>query len=285
MIRKASEVLSESIYTREKFVQMFKAQIERLKEIGAPDWDIQDIERQMNGGNCIECGIEYEKVGVKNPIADYYYYKPGCDCAQSKRSEDERRQARERLLLSAGVPKKYWSVTFSSWDYSVDERTTAAMRQVLEKHESGELWERSGLFLYGEVGTGKTHVGVCVIKKIMARKRVLFIPTADIISRFLKDDEAEEIKTADAIMLDDFDKLASQNEWVKERIFSLIDGFIRDEKFFVITANYGDVAEFDDKVGMAVSSRIFGNCVTVKLPGKDYRMTKKAREESGEEKN
>lgn len=284
MIKKASEILRESMYTRDRFVKMFEAQIERLKAVGAPEWDIQDIKCQVYGGNCKECGTSYEREDVKNPVADYYFYNPGCDCAQSKRSEDEKQQARERLLSAAGVPKRFWGVTFSGWDYSVNERTTAAMRQVLEKHESGDLWEKSGLFLYGEVGTGKTHVGICVIKKIMARKRVQFIPTADIISRLLKDDEAEEIKTADAIMLDDFDKLSSQNDWVKERIFSLIDGFIREEKFFVITANYKDLSEFDDKVGMAVSSRIVGNCVVVQFAGSDYRMRQKDYLENGERK-
>lgn len=278
MIKKASELVKKMLVDRDTFVEMYEAQIQKLQAAGAPDWHIKDLQAQIYGGNCPECGMSYQRQEVKNPIADYYWYKPQCTCIDDKFSETEKQQRRERLLLNAKIPKKYWEASFGSWDYSVAEKTTTAMRKVLELHESGDLWEKNGLVLFGGVGTGKTHIGVAVIKKVLATKDVLFISTADIISKFLHDDEAEDIKHREVLMLDDFDKLASQNEWVKERIFSLIDSFIREDKFIVITANYETLVEIDDKMGLAVSSRLIGGCHIIELPGDDYRLVQLRRQ-------
>ena len=289
MYRRIGEVLQEGQMdklkmTDEKFRRESQYMIDKYKAQGEPDAVIEHMKRHVSGGACSTCGTEYKKVQVKNPFAEYSYYEPRCKCFKEwERERNANIEVQESLEL-AGVPQKYFQSSFENWDYSVDQGLTDAMKKTAEIVQDGRVLQGRGALLYGMVGTGKTHCAVSMLREVLkvSTYNCTFERSADIISKIIKyegkDTYIQEVMAYDVIILDDLDKMYMQNEWVKERAFTLLDSIVSSEKVLIATTNLESLRELDDKFGMAISSRIIGQCEMIKFEGTDYRKLKVTRE-------
>ena len=193
----------------------------------------------------------------------------------------------KKRLEGSGIPPDMQDVTFDKWDHSIEPAVTSGMKQCLTMVKGGSFFSGLGAVLCGTPGVGKTHIGVSMLRWIVENSKleVLFIPMADIIGKIIRSgkdgnlDFGEEIRLFDVVMLDDIDKVHSQSEWVKQQIFGIIDGMMREKKHIIITTNILKSLDFDEKFDLSVSSRIMGGCQFVVFPeGHDYRKTRKIME-------
>jgi DNA replication protein DnaC len=225
---------------------------------------------------------KYEKPG------EWYYHPctPECEKKNEQREwELTRRDARVAALRErSGLSKRMRGYTLSNFRPTI---SNAAGRARVKVDGYLESWDENreagrGLYFCGGVGTGKTHLAVAVMNELMRKKRVpsLFVTVPELLDNLREtynkpgrnlDEWMDAVQNAEFLVLDD---LGSERptEWVKERIFVIVNHRYRDALPTVFTSNIGpkDLAE---QLGERTASRIIAMCDWIALEGDDYRET------------
>ena len=246
---------------------------------------------------CPHCGRELTAEFFEFPPAlqrkygkpgEWYYHPctPECEKKIEQREwELMRRDARVGSLVEkSGLSKRLKSYTFSNFKPYVSPEAARAVERVEEYLGSWEenKEEGKGLYLCGGVGTGKTHLAVAVLNEVVRKKRVpsLFVTVPELLDNLREaynkpgrdlDEWMDAVQNADFLVLDD---LGSERvtEWVRERIFVIVNHRYREQLPTVFTSNVGpkDLAE---QLGERTASRIIAMCEWIALEGDDYRET------------
>ncbi len=246
---------------------------------------------------CPHCGRELEAEFFEFPPAlkrkygkpgEWYYHPctPECEKKNERREwELMRRDARVASHLhKSGLSKRYRRYTFANFKPYVSPEAGKALERV---EEYLGRWEENkedgrGLYLCGAVGTGKTHLAVAVLNELIRRKRVpsLFVTVPELLDNLREaynkpgrdlDEWMDAVQNADFLVLDD---LGSERvtDWVRERIFVIVNHRYREALPTVFTSNAGpkDLAQ---QLGERTASRIIAMCEWIALEGEDYRET------------
>ncbi|MCK5613564.1 ATP-binding protein [Candidatus Pacearchaeota archaeon] len=301
---KAYKEMLAKVGTQKAFDTNMAAIVDRMKYHNIPDEEIADAMAQWKGGICPKCQREYIKCHsnvivkdlskdpdsfdvIETVLSDFWYYEPPCNCLDQMTQAKKDAEALKKRLEGSGIPKDMHNITFDKWDYAVDNVITDCQKRCKDMLKDGAFFSGLGAVLMGTPGVGKTHIGVSMLRWIVenSKMEVLFIPMADIIGKIIRSgkdgnlDFGEEVRLFDVVMLDDIDKVHSQSEWVKQQIFGIIDGMMREKKHIIITTNILKSLDFDEKFDLSVSSRIMGGCQFVVFPeGHDYRKARKIME-------
>lgn len=247
--------------------------------------DLQKMEylNSIRGGICIFCKKPWVEKKMHNQAADYKYFIPACQCLEQKNLEEKYKRIAANLNELAHIPKKYQSCDFKGMDRNIDKRTLEAIIQS-EKYLSEKKYNEYGLILYGDIGTGKTHVAVSVMKWISIREGLscVFIHASNFISNVVnKKNYIQAILKKDIILLDDIDKAntnsKSNSKWVDEQFFSLINGISSNKKILIGTGNIGSIDDLRSIFNSAIVSRMVECCYFVPVKGDDYRLIKRGK--------
>lgn len=147
------------------------------------------------------------------------------------------------------------------------------------------MQSRRGLYLYGSVGTGKTHIAYALKKHLdeQTRFRAEFWNTSELMQDIKEDfdrDAYSKTRTFDRmtdekmpIFLDDIgsEKLT---DWVLERFYLIINRKYNDMIPVIFTSNYS-IEELAERIGDRIASRIVEMCDIIKIDGPDRRLIKK----------
>ncbi len=290
-----SLLLAREDVTQADFDRACQAARDGMISAGKPDAEVADFDRQWKGGACPQCGAAYRKVEVnetatprwkedqqeKSAKVTYSFYEPSCDChgdVDTKHQEESETRSR---LAAAGIPAAYRQSTFQQWDHDhASHSASRAMAETRQWLESGE-WQNRGLVCYGDVGTGKTHCAIALLRSLIGpRMTGRFVVMADLVQGLIKGTyDTEDLAGAGVVVFDDMDKLAkTDNAWVTERVFSIFDVRVREDKVLIATSNLKEPADFQEQFGEAVASRLFGRCRFVKFEGSDYRLIRRGLE-------
>ncbi len=251
--------------------------------------------------SCTICG----GVGLVRVMSmDGRWVSRACECQEMDRDE--------RRLSAARIPERYrhcsldtFETSFPGADLSLERALTTARRFVDEYpvDTAGK-----GILFVGTMGTGKTHLSVGVLRRLVREKGVrgLFCDYRELLKRIqnsynpqVATTELELLKpvfAAEVLILDD---LGAQkpNDWVWDTVALLLNTRYNDKQTTIITTNYPDqpvgagfktdpdgtksTSSYDtlgDRIGDRMLSRLAEMCITVKMAGKDLRQTvKKAR--------
>src|SRR4028118_1677826 len=246
---------------------------------------------------CPHCGRELEAEFFEFPPAlqrkygrngEWYYHPCTPECEQkNERREWElaRRDARvETLMEKSGLSRRFRRYTFANFRPMA---SNGAGRALIRVEEYLANWEENreegrGLYLCGGVGTGKTHLAVAILNELVRKKRVpsLFVTVPELLDNLREtynkpgrnlDEWMDAVQNAEFLVLDD---LGSERptEWVRERIFVIVNHRYREALPTVFTSNIGpkDLAE---QLGERTASRIIAMCDWIALEGDDYRET------------
>lgn len=169
----------------------------------------------------------------------------------------------------AEVPPRYRSCRFENFDgYSVKlERKAALVKKLVA--------ERRGIFIYGPVGAGKTHLAVAALAEfIIAGASCKFLGAADFVcgvqSAYGNPKETvHELLDSRVILIDD---LGSERgtEASRAALLYLIDQLYCARKKIIVTSNQtsAEIHAFEPRI----MSRLTEVCTLVELGGDDYRI-------------
>lgn len=249
------------------------------------------------GEVCQHCGRELvvEKVDFPPTLRQKYgkdfewYYHPCTPECEGKNDQQEwelsRRDARVASLREkSGLTKRLRGYTMDNFRMAV---SPAAARARVKVEEYLEGWEENreegrGLYLCGGVGSGKTHLAVAVLNELIRKKRVpsLFVTVPELLDNLREtynkpgrnlDEWMDAVQNADFLVLDD---LGSERatEWVRERIFVIVDYRYRETLPTIFTSNIGPM-DLATKLGQRTASRILDMCEGIQIESDDYRET------------
>lgn len=154
----------------------------------------------------------------------------------------------------AGIPKRYYDMSFEYLKQhgTFPKENKEAYRIVNEYRQNLEqnLNTGKGLILRGPAGTGKTSLGVCLLKEALAiGKGCLMISMPNLLDNMLtlsKGDSVafmsyeQKLRNIPLLLLDDFGAEYSKSEWVAAKVESIIIDRYNRMRSIILTTNYSE---------------------------------------------
>jgi DNA replication protein DnaC len=200
----------------------------------------------------------------------------GCRAIKAKRSQSRR--------LGTGIPKRFRGVGFDRQPIVDMDREIKRRIRLFTSDISTNLDEGKSLWLFGDVGTGKTSLAMLISKSALDAGRSVAIYSmprllADIRATF--DDASDRsygelfdrLTTVDLLHIDDVGAEKS-SEWVLEQLYAIINERWQEERSIVITTNLDD-ERLRAQIGARTISRLEDMCGENVIPifGPDRRQT------------
>jgi DNA replication protein DnaC len=190
-------------------------------------------------------------------------------------------QAKARSL-SAVIPKRFRN---ASWDRppvaSMPPPLVRAVRGYADAIEQ-RLDAGRGLWLMGDVGTGKTTLAMLVSSAALRAGRTVAIyslPTLIATIRRTYDEGSRQsdvelldrLRAVDLLHLDDLGAERT-SEWVLEQIYSIVNARYEEQRSIVLTTNITDRDELCTQIGARTVSRLTEMCEEIPVFGPDRRL-------------
>jgi DNA replication protein DnaC len=181
----------------------------------------------------------------------------------------QRISVRRAKALSGVIPKRFQGVSFDR--PPVTEIEASVVREVRRyvRTIDAHLDAGRGLWLMGDVGTGKTTLAMLVSKAALEARRsvaIYSLPRLLAEIRTSYDDGArhsyteliDRLAQVDLLHVDDVGAERS-NDWVLEQLYSIVNARYEDGKAIVVTTNL-DPGELRQQIGERTVSRLVEIC-------------------------
>jgi len=205
----------------------------------------------------------------------------------SKKKLKELKESTEAKTQSLFTDEE-WKVRYDSEVKSILVPTPARYRDVtaedvpvgvIERFLEKEGREKNGLYIWGGVGTGKTHILYAIraywAERLM-RFRIVNVSElfADIKKSFGTDNVLDVIE--EGSYYQGFDDIGTEKdtEWAGEQMYRLVNRFYEHKKYFVFTSNLSlkELAGRFGEQGDRIASRIAEMCEVIEIKGNDRRV-------------
>jgi DNA replication protein DnaC len=191
------------------------------------------------------------------------------------------RVARSRSRsLSAVIPRKYRHVAFerppvSDLPEPIVRQVRGYVRKLDEHLRAGE-----GLWLYGDVGTGKTSLAMLVSQHALDAGHSVAIYSLPRLLAEIRDtfeDDAQNsyvelldrLATIDLLHIDDVGAERT-SPWVLEQLYAIVNARYEEERAVIITTNL-DSGQLAEQITPRTVSRLEEMCEILPLYGEDRR--------------
>ncbi len=219
-----------------------------------------------------------------------------CECmkeAERKKKEDEaykeKMQKLNRLRSASLLGERYKDATFANTDTSVSGDFVKAYERCKKYCEIAEevLKNGYGMYLYGNSGTGKTHLTACICNELINQYRQCLFTNFLEISKLIRstwgrsNTDAEtvikRICEIDYLFLDDLGteilQKNGEDNWLQEQVFDIINKRYNNKKPTIFSSNYS-LNELVEKRGMmpkTVDRIMEMSTAILKVSGASYR--------------
>jgi DNA replication protein DnaC len=191
-----------------------------------------------------------------------------CECR-------ERRVARRRARgVASAIPRKYRGVSLERPPISdmardpaqapVYEAVKEFVEQIGDRLDGGD-----GLWLMGDVGTGKTTLAMLVSKAaVEAQRTVAIYSLPRLLSRIRRTYDAEagepyleffeRLTSVDLLHVDDLG-VEKRSDWVLEQLYAIVNERYEAQRSMVVTTNL-DQSALEEQIGPRTVSRLVEIC-------------------------
>ncbi len=205
-----------------------------------------------------------------------------CECFHAGREQ--------RLLAGAAIPARYQDATFENF-YLTGPREPLALAHIWARRfaEAYPVDGERGAILIGDIGTGKTHLAIAILKRLVNKGfagRFCDCATLlqDVRGSYDPQSQENEIRLLSplfAIPVLIVDDLGSTrpSAWLMDTVATVLDTRYRRGLTTLITTNYPLEAAkpgapvLEERLGERVVSRLREMCRFVEMFGPDYRET------------
>jgi DNA replication protein DnaC len=187
---------------------------------------------------------------------------------------------RRASSLSAVVPRRYRSVSFDSNPVALMPAPVVRAVRAYVRDLDANLDGGRGLWLFGDVGTGKTTLAMLVARSALEAGRSVAIYS---LPRLLNEIRRTYDEGADSAYLTLLDRLAEvdllhvddlgaerSSPWVLEQLYAIVNARYEAERSMVITTNL-DRDALVEQIGERTVSRLEETCEVIPVHGVDRR--------------
>jgi DNA replication protein DnaC len=198
----------------------------------------------------------------------------GCRAIKARKAASRR--------LGTGIPKRFRGVGFDR--QPIADMDPALVREI-------RLWVRAiddnleqgkGLWLFGDVGTGKTSLAMLVSKAALEGGHSVAIYSMPRLLADIKDtyedrsdssymELFERLVGVDLLHIDDLGA-EKRTDWVLEQLYAIVNERWQEQRSVVVTTNLTDVDELRAQIGPRTVSRLHEMCDLIPIMGRDRRM-------------
>ncbi len=186
----------------------------------------------------------------------------------------------EKKMLSSGILEEFWNLDIDQ--YKGNEAVTKVVHEYLA-NMSNARQQGISIFFYGTNGTGKTFLGVEVLKEALRKGYSAQFTSLGGVIQALTDGwydaekrrrYEERIRDVDFLMIDDVGKeMRVSKNGLTEMVF---DNLIRYRSFrnkpMILTTN-SDIESVENVYGKSIVSLLHGKFIPIRVVSEDYRKT------------
>ena len=238
-------------------------------------------------GICAECG----GIGLLREQTGTGFVSRPCGCQAAA-------GALARLRRAA-IPREYERATLSNFEQQPHTaRAWATAVKFVEEFIPGNR-DIVGLLLTGNTGTGKTHLAVGMLRRLIEDKGIdgRFVETRELLDRLRNSyhDNAQETQeqilrplwAADLVVMDDLGA-TRPTDWAFETLELVIGGFYNRQVTTIVTTNLPNLPAggaqgngyeraarpetLGDRIGARMWSRLQAMCAGIEIKGTDWRV-------------
>ena len=225
---------------------------------GRPDAFLTKMSQERQPG-----GPNWQLVGAVMGEKSLKMNWPCCDCFFKAKAAEELKAKAARYREDCFPSKRMWEMTFEN-----STRRSPEIESAKSYVKNFDLLRKDGfgMALFGECGTGKTHIAAMIANALIDRGlRVRFCQLETLFRDYTAErDKNEFLRRLSASALVVIDDLGAESPQLKAFAFTVIDTLYRDMTPFVITTNSDikDVSSNADKTEQRLFTRIFERCPT-----------------------
>ena len=223
-----------------------------------------------------------------------------CDCMKEAERKEKEREAQEEKLMrldklrgASLLGDRYKDTTFDNTDLDRPMDFQKAYQRCRKYCQIPDqaLEHGYGLYIYGDSGTGKTHLTACMCNELMAQMRQCLFTNFFEISKLIRstwngnadgENMVKRICEVDFLFLDDLGtEMVTKNgedNWLQGQVFDIINKRYNNKKPTIFSSNYSMNELIADRGLMKKTVDRIGEMSTamIKLTGESYRRKGKA---------
>jgi len=182
--------------------------------------------------------------------------------------------------LSNAIPRKYRGVSFDRPPVTEMPAATVQVVRAFVRNLDERLDQGRGLWLYGDVGTGKTTLAMLVSKTALEAGRSVAIyslprllaeirDTYEEGSRHSYTDLLDRLAEVDLLHVDDVGT-EKTSPWVLEQLYAIVNARYEEQRSIILTTNL-DREALAEQINPRTVSRLEEMCEELPLFGADHR--------------
>lgn len=219
-----------------------------------------------------------------------------CECMKEKERKEKEQaeykrkmQILDRLRSASLLGERYTNTTFENTDTSVGGDFLKAFERCKKYCEIADtvLENGYGIYIYGNSGTGKTHLTACICNELISQYRQCLFTNFFEISKLIRatwgrnNTDAESIirniGEVDFLFIDDLGTEAlrknGEDNWLQEQVFDIINKRYNNKKPTIFSSNHS-LNELMTERGMmdkTVDRIMEMSTAIIKVNGESYR--------------